>query len=106
MCGRPKTPSRPGLYRDARKKAIEREVEIQAGLFAIGDDVETGANLVVHGDGNSVIEQLCQVVGAEFIEPARGEFEPARKRITADDRCAQRALFHDYPLTAQPPSML
>src|SRR5260221_3250742 len=93
--GRTKTPRRNGLNRDAGKKTVEREVEIEAGLLAIGDHVEAGGHLVVHGDSDGVIEQFRQIVGAKFIEATRCEFEPARKGITADDRGAQGALFHD-----------
>jgi hypothetical protein len=39
-------------------------------LFAIGDDVQASGNLVVDSNRNGVIEQLRQIVGAEFIEAA------------------------------------
>src|SRR5438876_11429361 len=90
--------ARPRFQRNAAQKSIERQVEIEPGLLAIGDHIEPGGNLVVHRGADGVVQRFGQVVFAELLHVQRDELEPAWKRVAADDRCAQ---LHE---TVQPPS--
>ena len=56
---------RRGLSVDALEEAVEREVEVEARLLAVGDHVEPGGHLVVHGRDHRVVLHLGQVVGPE-----------------------------------------
>jgi hypothetical protein len=46
---RTETPGRRGFEINALDVAVERQVEIEPGLFAIRDDVEAGGQLVMLG---------------------------------------------------------
>ena len=48
--------------------AVEREVEVEPRLLAVGDDVEPGRELVVHGRDHRVLLQLGEVVRPELVE--------------------------------------
>src|SRR4051794_14520964 len=62
--GRAESPRRGGLEFNAFDEAIEREVEVEPRLLAVGDDVETGHHLVGDGDGRGVFLELGEVGGA------------------------------------------
>src|SRR6266566_3117224 len=85
-----------------RQEAVERQIEIQARLFAIADDVEAGRDLVVYCGRDGVVQELGYVVRAKFVEVGGDKLQPTWERIAADDRCAKGILLHE---TAQPPSM-
>lgn len=70
---------------DAFEIAVEGEIEIEARLFAIGDNVESGGNLIVDGGNDSVFLQFGAVGLAKLIKVRTGEFEPAGEWVTADD---------------------
>ena len=72
------------LQFDPFQETIEGQVEIEPGLFAIGDDVEAGLELVVNRDGDGVINQFLAVSLAEPLEVLAGQFQPAWKRVAAD----------------------
>lgn len=59
---------------DAFYVAVEREVEIESGLFSVGDYVEAGRNLVVNGGDNGILLHLTDVVYSKLIEVLGGEF--------------------------------
>ncbi len=79
---------------DALEKPIEGQIEVQAGLFTIGDHIETGRDLVVQGDGDGIIDEFCAVGGSEFVEGAAGKLEPSREGVAADNGGAQGSFFH------------
>jgi len=74
--------------------AVEGEVEVEAGLFAVGDDVESGGELVADGDGGGVVLQLGDVVRTELVEVGAGKQKPSGKGIAADDGGSERAGVH------------
>ena len=92
--GRAEAPRRGGFEFDALDVAIEREVEIEAGLFAIGDDIEAGGELVVERGDDGIVLDLGAVGGTEAVEVGGGEFEPRGKRVAADDGGAEWIGLH------------
>jgi hypothetical protein len=63
-------------------------------LFAIGDDIEACAELVLDGDGAGIVLEFLDVVAAEGVEVRDGVFEPCWERIGTDDRVAERDGLH------------
>ena len=59
------------------EEAVERQIKIQPRLFAIGDDVEAGRDLVMNGRDDRVIFQLLAVGFTELVEVLTGKLEPA-----------------------------
>ena len=105
VSGRAEAPRGRRLEVDAREEPVEREVEVEARLLAVGDDVETGGDLVVDGGHDGVVLQLAPIVGTELGEVGAGELQPAGQRVAPDDRGAQRVAVHRTSLrTVQPPS--
>ncbi len=83
-----------GLQVDALEVAVEGEVEVEAGLFAVGDDVEAGANLILDRGAGGVVLHLFEVVGAELVELRGGKLEPGGEGVGADDGGSQWLGFH------------
>ena len=60
-------PARAGrLERDPLEVPVEREVEVEPGLLAVGDDIQPGGQLVVHGGNHRVFLHLGDFVAAKF----------------------------------------
>jgi hypothetical protein len=79
---------------DALQETVEGEVEIEPGLLAVRDDVETGFHLVVQGGDHGVINHFLAVGLTELVEVTAGELEPARERVAADHGRAQGLRLH------------
>ena len=94
VCRRAETPGRCLLDLDAVEVAVEREVEVEARLLAVGDHVEARGDLVVHGADNCVLGQLVEIVAAELVEMGGCELEPPRQRVAPDHRRPERSLGH------------
>ena len=77
------------LQLDAVEVAVERQVEVEPRLLAVGDHVEAGADLVVDGGDDGVVLQLGAIGRAEAVEVLDGEQQPAGQRVAADDRRPQ-----------------
>ena len=92
--GRPETARRRALQLDALEESVERQVEIEPRLLAVGDDVEPGGELIVERAHHRVVLRFGDVGGAEAVEVRGRELQPAGKRIAADDGGAQGALLH------------
>src|SRR5688500_13309927 len=92
---RSKLSRRCSLQFDSLEVTIEREIEVEAGLLAVRDDVQAGPNLIVQGCNHGVILNLADVRSAEGFEMLTRKFEPARERITADHGGAQGAGLHE-----------
>ena len=75
--GGPKRRRGRALELDPVEVAVEREVEVEPRLLAVGDHVEPGRDLVVDGGDDGVVLQLGDVVGAERVEVRRRVLEPA-----------------------------
>jgi hypothetical protein len=99
MGGRAEAPWRRALKFDALKVPIKGKVEVEARLFAIGDDVKAGCHLVVDGSDNGVFLEFSAVGLAELIEVSAGKFEPTGKRVAADycrsKRMGNHGIFRD-----------
>jgi hypothetical protein len=94
---RTETPRRCRFQFDAFDEAVERKVEIEPRLLAVGDDIEVGVHLILDRDGDGVVDQLGAIRLAELRQMLAGEFEPTRERITANDSGAKRSFFHGRP---------
>jgi hypothetical protein len=92
--GRAEAAAGLGFAVDAVDVAIEAEVEVEAGLFAVGDDIEAGAGLVMEGGDDGVVLEFGEVVGSKFGKVGGGEFEPGRERVGADDGGAKGDGLH------------
>src|SRR5262245_39320390 len=93
MRGRPKTTRLRRFQLDPFEEAVKRQVEIEPGLFAVRDDVQSGGDLVVNRRYHRVFLQFSPIRRAELIEMLTGEFQPAGKGITADNGCSERSFF-------------
>jgi hypothetical protein len=82
------------LQLDAGEVAIEGEVEVEPSLLAIRDDVEPRLDLVVQCRDHRVVLQLGQVVRSKAVKVLRGELQPARERVGADDGGAEGHGLH------------
>src|SRR5438876_12407058 len=94
MRGRPELPSGRGFEIDPFEESVERQIEVQSGLFSIGDHVESRLDLVLDGNCDGVFNQLFHVGSAEPFEVLGGKLEPSRKGITPDHSRSQRLFFH------------
>lgn len=92
--GRAEAAWRSGFEFDAFEESVEGKVEVQAGLLAVGDDVEAGVELIGDSDADGVIDEFGAVGFAELREVLDGELKPSGKRVTADDGGAERARIH------------
>src|SRR5205823_13370845 len=59
--GRAEAARRRGFQFDPFEKAVERQIEIEPRLFAVGNDVKSCFELVVNGDQDSVFNQFLAV---------------------------------------------
>jgi len=94
--GEPPAAGRLGVLPDAFDVAIKTEVEIEAGLFAVGDDVQPGVDLVVDGGDDGVFDDFIEVGGAEFVEVLRSKFQPGGEGVGADDGGAEHKILFFY----------
>jgi hypothetical protein len=76
------------------KVSVEREIKIQAGLFAIGDHVHSRCELIVYRRDHRILLQFQDIGPSELIKMLAGEFQPCRERVAAYDRGAQRTWLH------------
>jgi hypothetical protein len=88
------SPRRRGFEFNSLQKSVEGEVEIEAGLLAIRDDIEPGIQLIVQGRDHGVIDHLLAVGFTELVEMSAGELKPSWERITANDRRAEWLWLH------------
>src|SRR5258706_1569291 len=96
IVGRRSEAARRGTFQlDSFEETIERKIEIEAGLFAVGDYIQARFELVVDSGSNSIVDEFPAIVSAKLIEMIAREFEPPWERIAADDRRAQRMVFHE-----------
>ena len=87
-------PARRFALLDPLEEAVEAEVEVEPRLLAVRDDVEARRDLVVDGGDHRVLLELGDVVRPEVGEVRGGVLEPARERVAADHRRAQRRHCH------------
>ena len=104
--GRAPAAARLVLQLDPLEERVEREVEVEARLLAVGDHVEAGAHLVADRGRDGVARRLLEVVGPEVVDVLRHELEPARERVAADDRRADGLVRHGGTLRGPLPSRL
>jgi len=100
MGGRAKAPRARRLQGNPLEKAVERQVEIEPRLLAVGDDIQAGGQLILNRHHGGVLLHLFEVVSTKGLELAGREFQPARKGVAANDRGAQGLGVHDWRLSA------
>ena len=83
--GRPEPPRAGGLQVDPLDEPVERQVEVQPGLLAVGDHVQPRRELSATATVIASSWSSRDVVGAEAVEVLRRELEPAGKGLGADD---------------------
>ena len=84
-----------GLFRtDPFQIPIEGEVEVEPGLFTVGDDIGPRLELVVDGRNDRVVYHFGDVVAAEPVQVGAGELKPGGEGIAADDGSAKRDGLH------------
>ena len=76
------------------KIPIEGEVEVEPGLFTVGDDIGPRLELVVDGRNDRVVYHFGDVVAAEPVQVGAGELKPGGEGIAADDGSAKRDGLH------------
>src|SRR5439155_24444630 len=70
---RTEPPTRLALELEPFEERVERQVEVVPGLFAVGDHVEAGSQLVVDGHRDGIPPELREVVLAQLIAVKAGE---------------------------------
>ena len=84
MRRRPEPPRRKRLAADPFEAPVERQIKVEPGLFAIRDHIQTGVQLITHGDTGGIILQFLQVFTPKFGESPGGVFEPGGEWIASD----------------------
>jgi hypothetical protein len=79
---------------DALQEAVKGQIEIEAGLFAVGDDIQAGVGLITNRNAHGVVDHFGAIGFAKLIEMLDGKFQPAGKWIAPDDCCAQWTRSH------------
>src|SRR5687768_18526161 len=79
---------------EAVQERVEREIEVEARLFPIGDHVEPGAELIPDRRPDRVASRLLAVIRAELVEVRSRQLQPAGKRVAADDSRPDRLVRH------------
>ena len=74
-----------GFHRNSLQIAVKGEVEVEPGLFAVRDHIETGFDLIRNSDPGCVVDHFRQVVLAELIQMLGRKLQPPRKWITSHD---------------------
>ena len=69
-----RTPStgRGRLQIDSLKVAVEAEIEVQPALFAIGDDIQSRSQLILHSTSDRIGLQFTPVLRTKAIQMMRG----------------------------------
>jgi len=95
VVGRRAEPARDLLVElEPVEEGVEREVEVEAGLLAVGDHVDAGAQLVADRRPDRIANRLFAIVRAELVEVHARQLEPARERVAADHRRTDRFVRH------------
>jgi hypothetical protein len=74
------------LQIDPFDETVKREIEINPGLLAIGDDVQAGRHLIVDRSDDGVVLQFGDIVGTEAIQILYGKLQPAWKGVRTYNR--------------------
>jgi hypothetical protein len=91
---RPEAARRRFLELQPLDERVEGEVEVEAALLAVADQLHPGPQLVHHRDGGRVALQLLDVGRPEALELLARELEPGRERVAPDDRGEDRVVRH------------
>src|SRR5207302_1144765 len=69
-------------------------IEIQPGLLAIGNYIQSRGYLVMNGRYDGIFLQFGAVRLPELAQMRAGKFKPGGKGVAADDGRAERMIFH------------
>ena len=86
--GRAEPARRNGLQLDPFQKTVKGKIEIEPGLFAVGNDVQARVQLIVNRNRDRILDQFLAVRFPELVQVLAGELQPAGQRIAADHRGA------------------
>ena len=70
---------------NARQKAIEAKIEVQSGLFAIRNDIQSRSDLISNGNANGIVLDFRDVICAELVQVLGCKLKPAWEWVGADD---------------------
>jgi hypothetical protein len=73
------------LKLNTRQKAIEAKIEVQSGLFAIRNDIQSRSDLIGNGDANGIVLDFHDVICAELVQVLGCKLKPAWEWVGADD---------------------
>src|SRR5439155_720222 len=91
---RAEAPARLALRLEPGEERVEGEVEVEAGLLPVGDDVEPRTHLIADRRGDGIADRLLAVVRAEVNDVLAGELEPAGKGVAAGHGRPKRVVRH------------
>jgi hypothetical protein len=94
--GRPIAARTGVLASDTFDVSIERQIEVEAGLFAVSNDIESGSQLILDGNHGCVTLELRNIVSSEVRKVFGCVFEPCGEGITTDDRRTQGIRLHQF----------
>ena len=80
---RPEAARRSRTASNAFQSSVEREIEVIARLFAVGNHVQPGRHLVVYRHDDRVIPQFFDIGVAELLQVRRSKLQPSGKGIAA-----------------------
>jgi hypothetical protein len=83
------------LKLNARQKAIEAKVEVQTGLLAIRNDIQSRGDLISNGDANGIVLHFRDVICAELVQVLGCKLKPAWEWVGADDGGTERDVGHN-----------
>ena len=53
---------------DAFYVAVKREIEVEAGLFAVGDHIQACTHLVAEGRDDGIVLDFGDIIGSECVQ--------------------------------------
>ena len=95
VVGRGTIAARPSVFTsDAVDVTIKRQIEIEAGLFAIANHIEAGVRLVIYGGNHGIALHFGDIIAPKIFQTLGGIFQPGREGIATDDTGTQWLLLH------------
>ena len=95
VCGRAKFTGFGFVGFNPPEVTVKGKVEVEAGLFAIGNHVQTCSDLIVYRSNDGVFDHFFNVYRAKFFQMVGCKFQPAREWITAHYIGANRYRLHE-----------
>src|SRR6516162_897502 len=74
---------------------IKGKIEVEPGLLAIGNGIQSCCSLVMYSSNDSVFDHLFHISGPKFIQVLTGKLKPSGKRVAANYSSSQNLFFHN-----------